>query len=175
MQSLVLREVVATSGAGTARAHRVISFQTARRAVTLLAFVVVVAACGGPSEPVRQDGGVVEGGELRPSALRVGDCITDQEPTPGYVEVVPCEESHVREVFLLSELEVDRYDRDEIDESARGICGDPEAVAGYAGGTADLAVFWYVPTEAEYDEGESFLVCALRSASDEPLTGSLHR
>lgn len=162
-----------TGGAGAVEAHRLSSGRAVRTAVALLGAVLLVAACGGPSEPVREHIGVVEGGELKPSALQVGDCITDQELTPGYAEVVPCEEPHVREVFLLSEVEVDGYDREEIDEFAQGICGDPEAVAEYAGATADLAVFWYVPTEEEFDEGERYLVCALRNASDEPLTGSL--
>jgi Domain of unknown function (DUF4190)/Septum formation len=116
---------------------------------------------------------------MRYSSLQPGDCYEDPGSTAGEVSLEPCSDEHDREAFAV----VDHPAPDGASfpgrETLRRYADDEctSRFAAYVGGPfggSDLEVVFILPSRSAWeDSGLRRIVCAVSSADDEPLLGSV--
>jgi len=141
--------------------------------------VLMSVSCGGAGtadESTRDDGEVVEAGEVGAFRLQIGDCFdSDAEGEVESLPVVPCSDEHTGEVFHLFDLPDGEFPGTAaVSESAQDGC--LAAFEGYVG--RDFASSRYdigtlSPTEATWDGiDDREIVCTLFDVDGARLTGS---
>ncbi len=120
------------------------------------------------------DGGGGGGEEVNVFTLSVGDCFDVAESETSTVELVDCEDPHEYEVYEVIEAEGDEHPGDEAFQELAAECrGDAfEAFVGldYASSRWYSAEAW--PSEDEWDEGATAIICALYDPDQPTTTGS---
>lgn len=122
----------------------------------VLALIVVAAGCGtGPG--------------VRADRIRVGDCYQDSGPSVERFDVVPCEEPHDNEVFLLFDAPGGRYPgKEALTDLAATRCTG-EAFTRYVGvplEQSDLRTFEVLPTRDTWErDGDREIICVLYAAA----------
>jgi len=150
-------------GKGMAIAATVIGSLYLLGSIGLFALGVVEGFRDGfEDEPERNESGeVVEGGDLTPSKLRVGDCfneprIGDLDPTEQIetelVDVVPCRGPHDAEIYHSFQLSGSEYPgQDFIDRQAQACVPEFKEFVGLAYTRSRLEFAFYFPTEESWD------------------------
>lgn len=127
------------------------------RSVMLVAFVLVVGGCGGNA-----------------FELDVGQCFNEPETDEVVdVEIVDCSEPHDLEVYEAADLPDQTFDAAAVDTAAFDICLD--AFDGFVGTPyteSELDIYYLIPSEASWADGDREVVCAIYDLSGEPLTGT---
>ncbi len=120
----------------------------------------------------------IEGAELIPvSDLEVGDClplVEDWEEEVSEVPVVPCDQPHTDEVYLVTELPDGDFPGDEdIQSQADDLCiTEFEAFVGKSYEESALDYYWYVPTKGSWNRWDDRKIqCVVFSY--EEVTGTL--
>lgn len=127
------------------------------RTASLVALAVIAAACGGNA-----------------FELDVGQCLN--QPTAEQVvdvEVVDCSEPHDLEVYQTADLPDQPFDPDEVDSSSFEIC--LEAFDGFVGtphAESELDIYYLIPTDQSWSDGDREVVCAVYDLSGDQLTGT---
>jgi hypothetical protein len=123
-------------------------------------------------------GEITKAGDMTMSDLRVGDCFDLKDPNVDEIEEVralPCTEEHEFEVFYADALPSGGYPVDAaFDAFFEEQC--VPAFATYVGtpyGESELEVFWVVPTNAAWDDGDRTVQCAVYHPRIHRLTESL--
>jgi len=99
------------------------------------------------------DGQVTSRGDLFPEELRVGDCLDEDVPTPDETDwtetVVPCDDPHSGQIYLLVELDGSQYPSlATIRETADARCADGfESWVGVPVESSELTVSYLYPDE----------------------------
>jgi hypothetical protein len=147
--------------------------------LVLVASATLVAC----TEAKRDDSGaIVEAGDVRADALRVGDCFQDWEGalSSDLVEVsdfsaVPCSRPHDNEVFHVFDVSGDDFPGDpQLEGVADRRCLD--RFEGYVDrdyASSRLAYGWVIPTESSWKQGDREIVCFLFDGELGELTGSM--
>jgi Septum formation len=103
----------------------------------------------------------------------VGTCINPPEGVP--TEVVPCDEPHLFEVYVVGALAEGQYPGEAaVTEEVASTCED--AFAGYIGATYEASALDYVPVPPEADAwsaGDLSYVCLVGDAEGNALTSSV--
>ena len=145
-----------------------------------VALVVAVAACSNSatsdSTERDSDGVVTEGGDVGAFRLRLGDCVDDDvEGDVEVVRVVPCEQSHVAEVFHVFDIALDDFPgQASVNSAADDTC--LAQFAGYVGaayGTSEFGVGYIAPTEGTWNQlDDREVLCTLFRVDGAPKAGS---
>jgi hypothetical protein len=127
------------------------------RTTSLVALALVAAACGGNA-----------------FELEVGQCL-DQPAAEQVVDVelVDCSEPHDLEVYQIADLPDQPFDPDAVDASSFEIC--LEAFDGFVGtpyAESELDIYYLIPTEQSWSDGDREVVCAVYDLSGAQLTGT---
>lgn len=135
-----------------------------------------------------ESGNVVDGGEMLPTKLRMGDCFNDkalrdagtEEVRADLVEGVPCSEPHGFEVFALLDIEGTGDGSDDhpgqaaIDAQAARCFPEFKKFVGVAYARSDLEVSYYFPTPQSWRLlGDRVITCVVWDPEEERLTASL--
>jgi hypothetical protein len=150
-----------------------------QKIVMTAAVAVLMVSCsdsGTADETTREDGEVVEAGDVGAFRLQVGDCLDAAiEGQVNSLPVVPCGDEHTGEVFHLFDLPDGDFPGDDI-ISAAAADGCIAAFEGYVG--LDFASPRYDisslnPTQEAWDEiDDREIVCTLSDVAGARLTGS---
>lgn len=147
-------------------------------AVTAAATIVAVS-CGGAAtvdETTREDGEVVEAGDVGAFRLQVGDCFdAEAEGEVQSLPVVPCNEEHTGEVFHLFDLPDGEFPgTDSLASSATDGClGAFEGYVGIDFESSRFDIAYLTPTQVSWDElDDREVVCTLSDVEGARLTGS---
>ena len=109
-------------------------------------------------------------------SLEVGDCL--DEDTAGSevdeVPLVPCEQSHVSEIFYSHMIDApDLPDSAEMETIVTDVClPEFESFVGLPYAESVLEVTWLEPTQGSWDSGDRELLCMVIDPAG-PVTGSL--
>jgi len=143
----------------------------------LLAFVVILTACGGAA---RDDtGAITEEGELDVFALKVGDCFsTDATDEVSDVGGTPCSEPHDSEVFALADFDADSSaewpGQEAIDTFSDESCtAEFEGFIGLPYAESKYYISYLQPTEESWANGDREVVCLVVGEDGEKITGTL--
>ncbi len=127
------------------------------RSATLVALALVLAACGGNA-----------------FELETGQCLNEPDSEEVIdVEIVDCAEPHDLEVYRTDDLADQNFDPALIDSLSFEICLD--AFDGFVGTPyvdSELDIYYLVPSEESWSEGDREVVCAVYDLSGAKLTGS---
>lgn len=166
---IALRRIRRTGagGRGVAIAALVVS------GLWLLLIGTAVAAYVVFSPERSESGEITGGGRIRPSELRVGDCVKElDQGRITQVPVVPCAEPHqgeaVYELFLMG---AGYPGEDTVIEDAEDRCAEeiPDPVVEQADDR--FVLFYLYPGEREWEDGDRQVLCLLLSEGD-PVSGS---
>lgn len=135
--------------------------------VALAAVITVVII----TSAQRSDTGeVVTGGSESFGNVRVGDCLADMETGEQFgVDVVPCAQPHLAQVFAVFDLPEGPYPGDLlVTEQAESGCLSriPEQLV-----DADLQTSYFHPQERGWNGGDRGVICV--AVSGTPITGDL--
>jgi hypothetical protein len=138
---------------------------------------LIVLAASGSLDDWNLDSVDAAGNERRdPNALEVGDCV--EVPDGEFVlrvTILDCAEPHGGEVIASDELPEGAYPGDaEIDEQVLLAC--VEEFKSYTGESlrgSDLDVYYLIPREASWNQGDRMFGCIAFDPSGADLTGSL--
>ncbi|MFF4583479.1 septum formation family protein [Streptomyces sp. NPDC001389] len=149
------------------RSHR----RAARGAALALTLLLAAPATGTAlAAPAAADPGDIAVGDCFNSAADVKDYKTDEVARgPSSVDIVPCGQPHQSEAFAVVTLPEGPFPGDKkIISLANEKCGAKE-VAAYAGAGAKIpdtmAVYFYLPTSATWDQGERRITCFLADSA----------
>ncbi len=124
---------------------------------SLVALALVLAACGGNA-----------------FELETGQCLNEPDSEEVIdVEIVDCAEPHDLEVYRTDDLPDQNFDPALIDSLSFEICLD--AFDGFVGTPyvdSELDIYYLVPSEESWSEGDREVVCAVYDLSGAQLTGS---
>jgi hypothetical protein len=122
-----------------------------------VAFVLVVGGCGGSA-----------------FELGAGHCFNEPETEEVLnVEIVDCSEPHDLEVYETAELPEQTFDAAAVDTAGFEIC--LAAFDGFVGTPyteSDLDIYYLIPSEASWADGDREVVCAVYDLNGDPLTGT---
>ncbi len=116
--------------------------------------------------------------------VSVGDCVADYRDsltTDGEslvfhgMDVVPCDQAHYAEVYVIAELATDRPPRDDDAWTYLRAACEGEAFADYVGvdfASTQLTYAWLYPADSWWLEGNHQLVCMVTN-TDASVVGSL--
>lgn len=142
--------------------------------------VVAAFAVGGAIFAAQRDssGEITRGGSLAISDLQVGDCFDPQDIDAEEADEVTakrCDETHQFEMMLTGNMRDGGYPSEsEFDDFVATVC--LPAFADYIGRSYEdsrLDVYWYVPLEEGWDQGDHLVQCAVYDPFDSELVGSL--
>ena len=128
---------------------------------------VVRGALAG-AEPVRAaDGSITAEGDVAPSALRVGDCMTlgaeatTDEPEVWTVHVTPCDEPHDSEAYARWTIPSGEFPGAKVVMAEADVFCYDELLAflGPAAKTSTLEYTYYYPTPESYELGDHQVLC----------------
>jgi hypothetical protein len=129
------------------------------------------------SEPPVTDTIDVEGEFKSVFDLEEGDCWDDPEESSSQVnevEVLPCDQPHDNEIYLVFDLPDGDFDATAVEEGSADGCGsDFEGFVGLDAETSELDFFAIYPTEATWAEGDREVVCSLYDEEFRKLVGSM--
>ncbi len=127
------------------------------RSATLVALALIAAACGGNA-----------------FELEAGQCFNEPDSEEVLnVEIVDCSESHDLEVYQTADLPDQMFDPPIIDAASFEICLD--AFDGFVGtpyADSELDIYYLIPSEESWSDGDREVVCAVYELSGEQLTGT---
>ena len=122
-----------------------------------MALALIAAACGGNA-----------------FELETGQCLNEPESEEVLnVEIVDCSEPHDLEVYQTADLPDQAFDPAIIDSTSFEIC--LEAFDGFVGtpyADSELDIYYLIPSEASWSDGDREVVCAVYDLSGEQLTGT---
>lgn len=123
-------------------------------------------------------GEITRSGNLPIGDLRVGDCFDPKDidaEEADDVSAKPCGESHQFELIAIEDMPEGGYPSDaEFEASFASIC--LPAFADYVGRAYEdsrLDLYWYVPVEGSWDQGDRSIQCAVFDPLDSQIVGSL--
>ena len=145
---------------------------------------VVLGGCGGGEsfDGTRDDSGaIVEAGDVRVNAVRIGDCFNDSAPAGEVDEsvvvvlAVPCVEPHDNEAFHLGSLVDGEFPGV---EAVKGQVFEAcvtqfESFVGMNYDESSLDVAYIYPSAASWGEGDRGFVCAVYDLDKAKLTGTM--
>ncbi len=109
-------------------------------------------------------------------SLEVGDCLNEDTAGSevGEVPLVPCEESHVSEIYYSHMIDTpDLPDSTEMEGIVTDVClAEFESFVGMPYEESVLEVTWLEPTQGSWESGDRELLCMVVDPSG-PVTGSL--
>jgi hypothetical protein len=127
------------------------------RSASLIALALVAVACGGNA-----------------FELEAGQCLNEPDTEEvRNVEVVDCSEPHDLEVYRTGELPDQTFDPAIIDGASFEIC--LAAFDGFVGtpyADSELDIYYLIPSEQSWADGDREVVCAVYDLSGEQLTGT---
>lgn len=142
--------------------------------VYVVGIVVAVAAYLATGADRDASGRVTDAGRVTVVDLRTGDCLPDAglEGEQLMVQIVPCGDSHVSEVFATFDLDGQWSSPREVDRISEGGCLERFSdFVGVRQRRSSLDVFYLRPTNEQAFDADRGVVCLL--VAPEPLTGSL--
>lgn len=149
------------------------------RPLGIVAVIAVVAAGAWWFSAKRDDSGAItDAGDLSSLELRVGDCFDLKDATAEYigdVDARPCAETHEYEVFLVQDMpDGDFPSEATFDSYVADACLPAFATfVGLAYEQSELEIFYLVPSEDSWSEGDRAVMCAVYHPRIDELTGSL--
>ena len=134
--------------------------------------------------PRDSTGAVTESTDISPSDLETGDCLIDRgllgttpeaETKSVVIQVLPCSQPHVAEVFYDFELADGAYPGDAaVDREAGRACVEKfKDFVGRGYRTSKLELFYYLPRERSWNLLEDRLVTCMVSERTDTTVGSL--
>ena len=127
------------------------------RSVSLVALALFVTSCGGNA-----------------FELETGQCLNEphsEEVTN--VEIVDCAEPHDLEVYRTADLPEQTFDPAVIDSASFEICLDGfDGFVGTPYVDSELDIYYLVPSEESWADGDREVVCAVYDLSGDQLTGT---
>jgi hypothetical protein len=109
-------------------------------------------------------------------SLAVGDCLNEDTTGSevGEVPLVPCDESHVSEIFYSHIIDApDLPDSTEMEGIVTDVCVTQfESFVGVPYAESALEITWLEPTQGSWDSGDRELLCMIIDPAG-PVTGSL--
>ncbi|HET9420138.1 MAG TPA: DUF4190 domain-containing protein [Nocardioides sp.] len=173
-------------GRGMAIAATVIGSLYLLGSIGLFVFGVVEGFREGfEDEPERNESGeVVEGGDLIPSKLRVGDCFNEpqiddlnanEQIETELVDVVPCGGPHDAEIYHSFQLTGSEYPgQGAIDRAARACVPEFKEFVGLSYAQSRLDFVYYFPTQESWDYlDDRGIACAAIDPRRGRVSGSL--
>jgi hypothetical protein len=140
--------------------------------------LVVLLAAGFISQARHNDAGQIQSaGKVDITDLRVGDCY-DADKTDEISEVTgrPCSETHEYELFaIVQDTEHDAYPGDAgfDDLVARRCLPEFEVWVGKSLDSSTLDIFYVIPSEDSWGQGDRSVACAVYDRANSKLTGSV--
>jgi hypothetical protein len=106
--------------------------------------------------------------------LEAGQCLNEPDSEEVVdVEIVGCSEPHDLEVYLTAELPDQVFDAADIDEASLDICLDAfDGFVGTAYADSELDIYYLIPSEDSWQDGDREVVCAVYDLSGAQLTGT---
>jgi hypothetical protein len=127
------------------------------RSRSLVALAFIAVACGGNAFD-----------------LETGQCLNEPDAEAvRNVEIVDCSEPHDLEVYRIGELPDQTFDPTNIDSASFEIC--LEAFDGFVGAPyadSELDIYYLIPSEQSWADGDREVVCAVYDLSGERLIGT---
>jgi hypothetical protein len=123
-------------------------------------------------------GEIAKPGDLGANNLRVGDCYDLKDPQASEIEDVaakPCTEAHEYELYFVGSMPEGAYPADAVFEQYVIDNCDP-AFTTYVGKSyqeSKLDIYWLIPTDASWRQGDRSVQCAVFDPAIPRLTGSL--
>lgn len=158
-----------TGGRGLAIAGLVLSGLWALAVVAVIVLAVTAGVQRGPG------GELLAAGDVAPTSLQPGDCITDLQETTNLLTVplAPCSQPHEGEVFAVLDLPEGPYPGvTELSSQVEVTCSDRFVeYAPTASADASITLFHIYPLEPNWQAGDRETVCI--AMTDPPATGSL--
>lgn len=133
----------------------------------VVAITVVVARYRAERGP---DGAVTSRGAVRIQELRAGDCLASPPGRIG-VDVVPCREPHVSEVYAAIPMGVDRFPGNGKATSFAGSVCPPALVVHVIPGMPEIETSYLVPNSLSWRLGQRHVLCLLSGRSGATLPG----
>jgi hypothetical protein len=123
-------------------------------------------------------GEITRGGDLTATDLRPGDCFDLKDPNVEEIDDVtalPCTAEHEYEMFWIGPMPEGPFPTEDAMEAFMVENCDPAFTAyiGKAYADSELEVFWLVPVEAGWRDGDRSIACAVYHPRIHRLTGSL--
>lgn len=127
------------------------------RSATLVTLALITVACGGNA-----------------FELETGQCFNEPDSEEVLdVEIVDCSEPHDLEVYRTSELPDQTFDPDVIDSASFEICLDGfDGFVGTPYADSELDIYYLIPSEASWSDGDREVVCAVYDLSGDQLSGT---
>lgn len=125
-----------------------------------------------------ETGEIAKPGDLGAVELRVGDCYDLKDPQASEIEDVtakPCTEAHEYELYFIGSMPVGPYPADSVFEQYFAANCDP-AFTTYVGKSwqeSTLDIYWLIPTEDSWRQGDRSVQCAVFDPKIARLTTSL--
>jgi hypothetical protein len=146
----------------------------------VIGLIAVATAIGGWyfSAGRNASGGIDRAGDLSAVELRIGDCFDLKDPDAEELDDVaarPCNTEHEFELYYIATLPAGPYPAESVFDSYFDTQCIPN-FATYVGkpyAESALDVYWLVPTEFGWDEGDRTIQCAIFSPNQSRLTSSL--
>ncbi len=127
------------------------------RSASLVVLALIAVACGGNA-----------------FELETGQCLNEPDTEEVIdVEIVDCSEPHDLEIYTTGELPDQTFDPAVIDSASFEIC--LEAFDGFVGSPyadSELDIYYLIPSEESWSDGDREVVCAVYDLSGEQLTGT---
>ena len=149
------------------------------RPLGIVAVIAVVAIGAWWFSAKRDDSGAIsDAGDLSSLELRVGDCFDLKDATAEYIDDVdarPCSETHEYEVFLVQDMPGGDFPSEAtFDAYVADACLPAFATfVGLEYEQSELEIFYLVPSEDSWSEGDRAVMCAVYHPRIDELTGSL--
>ena len=127
------------------------------RSATLVTLVLITAACGSNAFD-----------------LETGQCFNEPDSEEVLnVEIVACSDPHDLEVYRTAELPDQSFDPAAIDNASFEICLDGfDGFVGTPYADSELDIYYLIPSEQSWSEGDREVVCAVYDLSGAQLTGT---
>lgn len=149
------------------------------RPLGIVAVIAVVAIGAWWFSAKRDEGGAItDAGDLSSLELRVGDCFDLKDATAEYigdVDAKPCADPHAYEVFLVQDMPGGDFPSETtFDSYVADACLPAFATfIGLAYEQSELEIFYLVPSEDSWSEGDRAVMCAVYHPRIALLTGSV--
>ena len=127
------------------------------RSASLVALALFVTSCGGNA-----------------FELETGQCLNEPDSEEVInVEIVDCAEPHDLEVYRTADLPEQTFDPVVIDSASFEICLDGfDGFVGTPYVDSELDIYYLVPSEESWADGDREVVCAVYDLSGDQLTGT---
>ena len=127
------------------------------RSAALIALALIATACGDSA-----------------FELETGQCLNEPDTDEVVdVQIVDCAQPHDLEVYRTADLPDQAFDRDAIDRASFEVC--LEAFDGFVGAPyadSELDIYYLIPSEESWSEGDREVICAVYDLSGQQLTGT---